>query len=578
MTVRASSAKPAKKKKAVKRPAKKAAARSRTAKRAPRKEAKVATRLAKYRAMRDFASTPEPTGDEAAPGDGARSFVVQKHAASHLHYDFRLEHEGVLLSWSIPKGPSLRPGDRRLAVRTEDHPLSYADFEGIIPKGEYGGGTVIVWDRGYWLPDGDAGAGLAKGKLTFALHGEKLRGRFHLARTRLDAGRHENWLLFKGRDAAAKEDSDIVADRPESALTGRTIDEVAALPARVWHSNRTKGSRKPPREKSDVVAETKVVSKKNGRGARAGADVPDVITLVKQLPVRFALTNLDKPLYPDDGVRKAELIAYFAAAAPHLLPHAGNRPLTLVRCPHGAGHKCFFQKHANEGVPDVILRKAVKEARKTEEYMAVNDLPGMVALAQLGVLEIHTWVCHLDAVERPDQFVFDIDPDEALPWDQVVDAALAVRARLADIGLTSFVKTTGGKGLHVVAPIARRLDWEQHKNVARAVAESLEKEHPKRYLTNMRKSLRKGKIFLDYLRNGRGATAIAPYSTRARAGATVATPLTWDELTRGVVPRDFTIYSVTTRLSKQVRDPWADYARAEKQRIDARVLKRLVGD
>ena len=199
----------------------------------------VAKRLQKYRTMRDFATTPEPSGAAPRAASEALSFVVQKHAASHLHYDFRLELDGVLLSWSVPKGPSLQPGARRLAVRTEDHPIDYADFEGIIPKGEYGGGTVIVWDRGSWEPDGDPRQGLEKGKLTFALRGEKLAGRFHLARTKLDAGKREHWLLFKGRDASARPDSDIVGERPESAISGRTIEEVAKLPARVWHSNRT---------------------------------------------------------------------------------------------------------------------------------------------------------------------------------------------------------------------------------------------------------------------------------------------------------------------------------------------------
>ncbi len=186
--------------------------------------------------MRDFAETPEPSGERASAHAG-RSFVIQKHAARRLHYDFRLEHEGVLWSWSVPKGPSLSPTERRLAVRTEDHPLDYADFEGIIPAGQYGGGTVVVWDQGTWEPEGDAGEGMRKGRLTFTLRGEKLRGRWHLVRTR-GGGRQESWLLFKGRDEAASDTADIVAERPESALSGRTIEEVAAAPTRTWQSNR----------------------------------------------------------------------------------------------------------------------------------------------------------------------------------------------------------------------------------------------------------------------------------------------------------------------------------------------------
>jgi len=195
-----------------------------------------ATKLEKYRSMRDFSLTAEPSGESPTAHTG-HSYVIQQHAARRMHYDFRLELDGVLLSWSVPKGPSLSPTARRLAVRTEDHPLDYADFEGVIPAGQYGGGTVVVWDRGSWQPEGDARAAIAKGKLTFALHGEKLRGRWHLVKTR-NEGKAENWLLFKGRDEAANDQLDVIAAKPASVLSGRTLDEIAAAPDRVWHSNR----------------------------------------------------------------------------------------------------------------------------------------------------------------------------------------------------------------------------------------------------------------------------------------------------------------------------------------------------
>jgi bifunctional non-homologous end joining protein LigD len=199
-------------------------------------------KLAKYRSMRDFARTGEPRGDARAqkPAKSLKagnSFVIQQHAARRMHYDFRLELDGVLLSWSVPKGPSLSPAERRLAVRTEDHPLDYADFEGVIPQGQYGGGTVVVWDRGSWEPEGDAHEALVKGKLSFTLHGEKLRGRWHLVRTKGD-GKAENWLLFKGRDEAANDKLDIIAAKPASVLSGRTVEQIAAKPERVWQSSR----------------------------------------------------------------------------------------------------------------------------------------------------------------------------------------------------------------------------------------------------------------------------------------------------------------------------------------------------
>ncbi|MET0340963.1 MAG: non-homologous end-joining DNA ligase [Polyangiales bacterium] len=570
-----SAARSATKKKAAttKAATKKKATRASTPKKASTPRKKVAERLAKYRSMRDFGETPEPSGARAAGAATkahALSFVVQKHAASHLHYDFRLEHDGVLLSWSVPKGPSLEPGARRLAVRTEDHPIDYADFEGIIPKGEYGGGTVIVWDRGAWVPEEEPGEGVRKGKLTFTLHGDKLRGRFHLARTKMEGGKREHWLLFKGRDEAAREGSDIVVERPESALSGRTIEQVAALPARVWHSNRAANEQTAAKGRA---AKKRASPSKDARAAHDDVGSGDVVALVKQLPVRFSFTNLEKVLYPENNVRKAELIAYFASISAFALPHLGRRPLTLVRCPNGPAGQCFFQKQAKD-VPAAIKRIPIRFEKKTEDYMFVDDLAGLLAAAQLGTLELHTWGCHVDDVEVPDQLVFDLDPAEDVDWDRVVEGALSLRTRLGDLGLESFVKTTGGKGLHVVAPIANKLDWEAHKELSHAVAEALARAQPDRYLTNMRKSLRQGRIFIDYLRNGRGATAIAPYSTRARTGATVATPLAWEELEAGVNPRDFTLFTVTSRLSSPHADPWRAYT-GLKQRVAVKALRAL---
>jgi bifunctional non-homologous end joining protein LigD len=304
----------------------------------------------------------------------------------------------------------------------------------------------------------------------------------------------------------------------------------------------------------------------------------DVASVVRRLPLPFALTSLDKVVYPEQDLKKADVLAYYAAVASYALPHLGGRPLSLVRCPNGYGHKCFYQKHVSEGVPAVVQRIDVKEPGKTgsdvEVYMAVRDLEGLVALAQMGVLEVHTWVCHADKLELPDQFVFDLDPDEGLGWDAVVEAAFLLKQRLADLELESFVKTTGGKGLHVVVPVTRKLSWDQHYEFAKSFADSIAREQPKRYLTNMRKSLRKGKLFVDYLRNGRGATAVAPYSTRAREGATVSTPISWQELEQGVDPHAFNLYSVIKRLDGKRDDAWRAYA-TTKQTITAKAMRKL---
>jgi bifunctional non-homologous end joining protein LigD len=495
--------------------------------------------LKRYREKRSFDKTPEPSGSgvrRARKGRGLR-YVIQKHAARNLHYDFRLELDGVLLSWSVPKGPSLSPDEKRLAVRTEDHPLDYADFEGVIPKGEYGGGTVIVWDRGTWEPVGDARKGLERGRLTFDLHGDKLRGRWHLVRTRLDGGKRENWLLFKSRDAEADAARDVVAEEPASAASGRTLEDVTEEPKRVWHSDRK-------------------AKEKAQRRAQA-----DPLELVRELPLPYPLTNLEKVLDPEIGLRKGDVLAYYAVVAERMLPDLAGRVLTLVRHPDGRDHKGFFQKHATAGVPKVVARVPIEEEDgKREPYMAVHDLAGLLALPQLGALEIHAWVAHADQVERPDQLVFDVDPDVGLAWDRTVDAARDLRAALKDDGLESFVKTTGGKGLHVVAPVARGHGWDEHKAYAAGVAERLAAAHPDRYTTNIRKRERTGRIFLDWLRNGRGATAVVAYSTRAREGATVATPLTWKELDAGALPHDFTVETVPPRIAAQKRDPWEAYA------------------
>jgi bifunctional non-homologous end joining protein LigD len=292
-------------------------------------------------------------------------------------------------------------------------------------------------------------------------------------------------------------------------------------------------------------------------GTRAG--IPgNVATLVKQLPLGFELTNLDKVLYPEQDITKAQLIAYLAVVADWMLPQLADRPLTLVRCPEGRHKPCFFQKKIFQGSPKSILTVDIEEENgEVVEYMRVRDMSGLVGLAQLGTLEIHTWGCHADKVERPDFMVFDLDPDPGVAWERVALAAFDVRKRLGDLGFTSFVKTTGGKGLHVCAPIKRTIDWDSFKAFTKAFADKMADEDPKAYTSNISKSARRGRIFVDYLRNGRNATFITPYSPRARTNAPVATPITWEELAHGVDPSTFTTQTVPARLARLNQDPWA---------------------
>jgi len=844
--------------------------------------------LREYARKRDFSLTPEPRGAPAPAG--GRSFVVQKHAASRLHYDFRLEMDGVLKSWAVPKGPSLDPADRRLAMQTEDHPVEYGGFEGVIPEGEYGGGTVVVWDRGTWEPLGDPDEGLRRGVLKFALHGEKLRGRFALVRIKGRDG--STWLLIKDRDEAARRSSRIVETSPNSVASGRTLEEVAADQSSVWHSNR-EGNRAKPKTSKPAAAPKRAVpaaaadravprpaSVPGARRAALSAFVrPQLATLVSAPPegeewlhemkfdgyrlllrlhrgrarllsreahdwtarlpaiadaaselhvrqalldgeaavllpdgttsfealqnvailshdqelvyfafdllhldgydlrkapledrkrllravlgpgpgrlrysdhvlgsgpefferacekglegivskrrdaaytagrsrdwlkvkclaeqefviggytppersrvglgalllgvydgeerLRYAgkvgtgftheilrqleerlrrlksatspfadrvpaaarafwvrpelvaqvaftewtkdgrlrhpsfrglredkparevirespqnapkgrqtavrktkedaprgakadesvvagvrLTHPDRVLYPRQGVTKRDLALFYESIADCILPHLEGRPTSLVRCPEGLGKECFYQKHATKGEAEGLRRVKIRERTKVAEYLVVDDLKGLIALVQMGILEIHTWNSHAQALERPDRVVFDLDPGPGVEWPAVVEGARRVKARLEAEGLKSFVKTTGGKGLHVVTPLDPAPGWDEASAFAREVAESLAREEPRSYVAEMSKARRQGRIFVDYLRNYRGATSVAAYSTRARPGAPVSVPVRWDELGPALRPDAWTVENLGARL-KTIEDPWRDY-------------------
>ncbi len=536
------------------------AAKKRTA--APKRAAS-AQKLEAYEKKRDFARTPEPSGGEVEPSPDAPRFLVQKHDASHLHFDFRLELDGVLLSWAVPKGPSHVPSVRRLAMRTEDHPLAYADFEGVIPKGEYGGGTVMLWDRGTWQPEGDPQAMLKKGHLTFLLQGVRMRGRWHLVKS----GKEEKaWLLFKGRDKEARDEEENVAAADDtSVLSGRRMATIAKQRDAVWRSNRADTTAKTTRRRTTEPAHL---------AAEDALPMPDVSELVRKIPTKVSFTNLDKVLYADQGLTKAALIAYVGVVADSLLFHLKGRPLTLVRCPNGSDAHCFFQKHAKEGVPAAIRRLKIEDGSgDREDYMAIDDRDGLFAAVQLGALELHVWGSREPHIEKPDRVVLDLDPDPTVPWERVAEAAHAMRLFLEELGLDSFPMTTGGKGLHVVIPVAPRLGWDEVKTFTQQIADHFAAVSPERFTSNMSKAQRKGRIFIDYLRNGRGATAIAPFSMRARANATVATPVGWDELARGVDPAAFTVRTIPGRLDALKADPWAGYH--TKTPITSAMRKRL---
>lgn len=288
------------------------------------------------------------------------------------------------------------------------------------------------------------------------------------------------------------------------------------------------------------------------------------------------LSNPNRVLYPDQGITKLALAEYYAAIRDWALPELRDRPLSLVRCPEGQGKECFYQKHATSAVPKVVGRVDIPEGTGTGTgiYTYVHDLAGLIAMVQMGVLEIHPWGSTVAKLETPDRITFDFDPDVGLAWEHVTAAAIEMREALLGIGLKSFVKTTGGKGLHVVVPVAPKLDWEAIKEFSKWVSERFAAAYPDRFTTNMAKRARTGRIFIDYLRNGRGATAIGAYSPRSRPGAPVSTPLFWEEVENGVKPDGLTVQTVPKRLAKLKSDPWADM-RSLRQSISARVRKEV---
>jgi bifunctional non-homologous end joining protein LigD len=865
--------------------------------------------LEEYRRKRDFRKTPEPAGAAAPhekPGAGL-SFVIQKHAARRLHYDFRLELDGVLKSWAVPKGPSLDPGEKRLAVHVEDHPLDYGEFEGVIPEGEYGGGTVLLWDRGTWTPaDPDPDAAYRKGSLKFTLNGEKLHGKWALVRMggRAANERRENWLLIKERDDEALPQSGdaVVADNPLSVASGRSMDAIAADRDWVWHSNRD-DNEKPPvqaiavqdvpgarkrrmpdklqpqlatvanqapdgpewlheikydgyrllariedgdvrlitrggldwtakfpaladrlgqlpldsalidgelvhlepegttsfsslqdaisggktdtlnffafdllyrdgfdltgaaledrkaalsaiispqsqgmlrysdhqigqgpgffaracsyklegivskrrtepyrpgrgrswlkvkcrnREEFVVVGFTDPEGSREGFGALlvgyhdpqgklryagrvgTGFNTAQLLALHRQLEslarpdptvtlpkgvsrkgvhwieprlvaeVEFAdwtadailrqasfqglredkdpkdvvydpktraavepasnpkktparadrpaprkteteapqrardgsltfegvrLTHPDRVLYPGTNLTKLDIARYYAEIRDWILPELSGRLLTLVRSP-AAGMKTFYQKHIGDEAPPAIKRFNIDGQEEPEIYPYIEDLPGLVGLVQMGVLEIHPWGSRVDKLELPDRVTMDLDPDEDLPWARVTEAAIDVRDALAGIGLKSFAKTTGGKGLHVVIPLTPKLDWDQVKTFAKWLADSFVAQRPEAFTANMAKRARRGRIYIDYLRNGRGATAVGVYTPRARPGAPVSTPVSWEEVEQGVKPDTFTVETVPQRLTMLSADPWAEIGKI-RQTISAAVRRQV---
>lgn len=818
-----------------------------------------------YKRKRDFKRTPEPAGASVRRRAGGKkpgnAFVVHKHAARQLHFDLRLENNGVLESWAVPKGPSVETGVKRLAVQVEDHPIAYGDFEGTIPKKEYGGGTIMIWDRGEWTE-----THRSDGRIDFILAGSRLSGSWTLTRIgKTDRKGRDNWLLIKRSDPQASNSmppADVAMDR--SVVTGRTMAQIAqgvvpaeakesrperaatgararprrtrvprrlkpqlatlvdAVPTgpewlheikfdgyriiasldggsvRLWSRNGKDWTRRfasiaaslenipaasavldgevvaiekdgvssfrklqqalsedrtgdlvyqvfdlihfdgaslrdtPLRARKRALSELLDLANFNGKdrvrftehlegdgtellehacnlglegiiskhadaryratrnrlwrkikcvrheellvggytepaGKRVGfgalllgmwseagklvyagkvgtgfsdrqlksllarlrklktADCPfdgcsavgaahwvrpemivevqftewtrdgllrhpsfrglredknpeDIrmsepsVSSVEATAVRgknnrrlnnevagVTLSNPDRILYPDQGIGKLELARYYEEIASWILPQVRHRPLSLLRCPQGRAKECFFQKHPGDAISSHIPRIDIREKSGKSSYLYIEKLSDLIALVQAGTLELHLWGCTVTDLERPDTLVFDLDPGPGVSWPAIIAASRSLQDRLQDLGLASFVRLTGGKGLHVVVPLQPNSGWDDVKAFARGVADAHAKDDPKKLTINMSKAKRRGRIFIDYLRNGRGATAIASYSTRARKRAPIAVPIRWDELTPALTSNRYNVLSVRRRLRALRSDPWQGF-------------------
>jgi bifunctional non-homologous end joining protein LigD len=502
-------------------------------------------RLATYRAKRDFSVTSEPSGGEPPPASGNR-FVVQRHRASRLHYDFRLEMDDVLVSWAVPKGPTLDPDVKRMAVHVEDHPLGYFDFEGVIPEGEYGGGDVIVWDWGTWsLARGDdALAAVRDGDLHIDLDGEKLRGRFVLVR-RGAGGDREQWLLLHKHDEHAVAGWD-PEDHPRSVKSGRTNDEVKASPSATWSSRSLWTG---PTE--DELAALDALGK-------AGEWTLGQHTL--------RLTNLDKVLFPakpgrggSPALTKRDLIRHHAVMAPAMLPYLADRPVNLHRYPDGIDKPGFWHKAAPDHAPEWLTRWRNEDADPGEtEVYAVLDSPASLAwAANFGAVELHGWTSTAAEPHEPSWAMIDVDPGAKASFEDALVLTRLYRTALEHLGVDGCPKVTGKRGIQVWVPVAKGYTFDETRawveRVSRAVGDTV----PELVSWEWEKAKRGGRTRLDYTQNAVNKTLVAPFSARPAPGAPVSVPITWDELDDPELRSDrWTIRTVGERVA-EAGDPLA---------------------
>jgi bifunctional non-homologous end joining protein LigD len=514
-------------------------------------------RLETYREKRDFTRTQEPAGSAAAAAGSAVSaprFVVQRHRARQLHYDFRLEIDGVLVSWAVPKGPTLDPGVRRAAFHVEDHPLEYFDFEGVIPKGEYGGGDVIVWDVGTWEAHKagdppDLGGAVAKGELHLELYGEKLRGHFILVRTRADSSGREQWLLMKKRDEYGVTGWN-PEDHPHSVLSGRTNDEVKADPDRLWRSDLPAAQASQALKPSAVDAPSPEelgeldALKSGGQWSVFGR--------------RLRVTNLDKVLFPprpgEDPVTKRDLLRYTAQVAPVALPYLARRAFNMHRFPNGAQAKGFWHKELPGHAPDWLPRwdNPAADPGETRTYLVVDEPAALIWAANFGALEWHAWTSQVDQPHKPTYALVDLDPGGTTSWEDLLVLARLHRTAFEHLNLVACPKVTGMRGIQIWVPIAGGPSFDETRAWVEQLSKTVGAVVPELVSWKWQVHDREGLARLDYTQNAINKTLVAPYSPRAAPGAPVSAPIAWEELDDpGLSPNGFTIRTVLDRLAQK---------------------------
>jgi bifunctional non-homologous end joining protein LigD len=494
-----------------------------------------------YRKKRNFRETPEPRSGGQKEKKTKLTFVVQKHHATRLHYDFRLEMEGVLKSWAIPKGPSMVPGEKRLAIMVEDHPLPYGKFYGEIPEGNYGAGTVEIWDKGTYKPSTESGdqektllAMVKKGDIKLDLKGTYLNGRFALFRLKNEKG--NEWMLVKKADDFSVDKFDIEAVEPlkskkNAKLKKRTKNNTASYP--VPEPVR-------PEDKPESIFTDGEKEKSMDLSGK-----------------KVKLTNLTKVYWPSEGYTKGDLISYYYRISRYILPYLKDRPQSLNRHPDGINASSFYHKDMDtEQIPGWL--KTVRLASKTNEegidYLICNDVATLLYMANLGCIEINPWHSTYRKPENPTWLMIDIDPGD-ISFTDVVNTALVVKELCDETGIPSYCKTSGATGLHVYIPLGAKYDYEQAKMFAEILAGIVHNRLPSTTSIERSTAKRKDKVYVDFLQNRKAQTIAAPYSVRPQPFATVSTPLDWKEVNHQLSPRMFTIWNIEKRL-ENTGDLW----------------------